>query len=311
MNNNQRIIFMGSPLIAREYLQTLINNKFNVIAVYTQPPQRQGRGMVLQNSSVHQEAIKQDIPVQFPKDFKEQKTINTFNNLKADLVIVMAYGKLLPLEILNTPSYGCINIHVSLLPRWRGAAPVEYALLNGDKQSGVSIFRLVSELDAGPILSKASVSIEQDMNKQDLLEKLTFVGKNLLIDTLPNYFNNKITPIEQNIKEVTYAGKISSEITRINFNDNPVNILNKIRAFSPKPGAWFMFNNERFKIIKCKTSMQTGIPSTIANSEFNIACDGGLIAPKIIQREGKKPMGIGEFLKGFKFTIGEKVNVQI
>ena len=197
------------------------------------------------------------------------------------------------------------------MPRWRGAAPVEHALLNGDKQTGVSIFRLVSELDAGPILSKVSISIEQDINKENLLEKLTFLGKNLLIETLPNYFNNKITPIEQNIKKVTYASKISSELTRINFNDNPLNIFNKVRAFSPKPGAWFIFNNERFKIIECKTSMENGIPSTIVNSEFNIACDGGLIAPKIIQREGKKPMGIGEFLKGFKFTIGDKVNVQI
>ena len=311
MNKNQRIIFMGSPSIAREYLQTLIKKKFNIIAVYTQPPRPQGRGMVIQNSPVHQEAMQHKIPVYYPNNFKEQEIINTFINLNADLVVVMAYGKLLPLDILNTPSYGCINIHTSLLPRWRGAAPVEYALLNDDKQTGVTIFRLVGKFDAGPILSKVSISIEKDMNKDDLLEKLTLVGKNLLVETLPNYFNNKITLKEQDIKKVTYAGKISSELTRINFNDNTINIFNKVRAFSTKPGAWFMFNNERFKIIKCQTSMETGIPSTIVNSEFNIACDRGLIVPKIIQREGKKSMGIGEFIKGFEFTIGEKVNVQI
>ena len=311
MNNKQRIIFMGSPSIAREYLQTLIINKFNIVAVYTQPPRPKGRGMEIQNSPVHQEAMQNGIPVHHPTDFNDQKTVNTFIDLQADLVVVMAYGKLLPLNIINTPSYGCINIHISLLPRWRGAAPVEHALLNGDKQTGVSIFRLVSELDAGPILSKVTISIEQDINKENLLEKLTFVGKNLLIKTLPNYFNNKIVLEEQNIEEATYASKISSELTRINFNDKAINIFNKIRAFSPKPGAWFKYNNERFKIIKCQTSTKEGIPSTIVNSEFNIACDEGLIVPKIIQKEGKKPMGIGEFLKGFKFTIGEKVNVQI
>ena len=303
-----RIIFMGSPKIASEYLQVLVKNNFNVIGVYTQPPRPKGRGRTIQNSFVHDEALKQDIPVYHPENFNNQKTLECFTKLDPDLVVVMAYGILLPNRILSYPKFGCINIHVSLLPRWRGAAPVEHALLNGDKETGVTIFKLVGKLDAGPILSQASLSINDNMNNEDLLKNLGSMGKDLLMKTLPNYFNNKITLQEQNEGEATYASKISSVQTKIDFNDHVIKVFNKVKAFSPKPGAWFMFRNERIKIIKCQTSVQKCTPSTIENNEFHIGCVGGLIEPRIIQREGKKPMGIGEFLKGFQFSVGQKVN---
>ena len=309
--NRHRIIFMGTPKIATEYLQALIKNNLNVISVYTQPPRPRGRGMTIQNSPVHDEAFKQDIPVYHPENFKDQKNVETFIKLDPDLVVVMAYGKLLPDRMLSFPKFGCINVHVSLLPRWRGAAPVEYALLNGDKKTGVTIFQLVGKLDAGPIISQASLSIDDSMNKEDLLTKLNSIGKDLLLKTLPNYFNNTISLQEQNEAEATYANKISSVQTRIDFNDNVINVFNKVKAFSPKPGAWFMFRNERIKIIKCQTSTINCTPSVIVNNEFHIGCEGGLIKPRIIQREGKKPMRIGEFLKGFQFSIGHKVNAQI
>lgn len=305
----ERIIFMGTPSIARDYLQTIIDNNFNIIGVYTQPPRPKGRGMIIQNSPVHNEALKRNIPLFHPDNFTDPKIIDTFINLKADIVIAMAYGKLLSAAILNAPKKGCINIHLSLLPRWRGAAPVEYALLNGDQQTGVTIFRLVNQLDAGPILSQSSVDINDDMNKEDLLNKLNLVGKNLLIQTLSDYFDNKINLEAQVEEKAIYASKISSEFRKIDFNENVVKVFNKVRAFSPKPGAWFRFQNERIKILKCQTSKIVCTPSVITNNEFHIGCEDGLIKPTIIQREGKKPMRIGEFLKGFQFSIGQKVNV--
>ncbi len=308
MKNNHRIIFMGSPKISSEYLQTLTTNNFNVIGVYTQPPRPRGRGMNIQNSPVHEKAISLNLPVYHPENLKDQENIDTFIKLNPDLVVVMAYGVLLPEKILYHSKFGCINIHVSLLPRWRGAAPVEYALLNGDKETGVTIFKLIKKLDAGPILSQSSLSIDYDTDREQLLQKLNSIGKDLLIKTLPNYLNNKISLQEQNEEKATYANKISSIQTKIDFNNNVIKVSNKIKAFSPKPGAWFMFRNERIKIIQCQTSIQNCIPSVIINNEFHIGCEGGLIKPRIIQREGKIPMGIGEFLKGFKFSVGQKVN---
>ena len=308
MKNNHRIIFMGSPKISSEYLQTLITNNFNVIGVYTQPPRPRGRGMNIQNSPVHEKAISLNLPVYHPENLKDQKNIDTFIKLNPDLVVVMAYGILLPEKILYLSKFGCINIHVSLLPRWRGAAPVEHALLNGDKETGITIFKLIKKLDAGPILSQSSLSIDYNTDREHLLQKLNSIGKDLLIKTLPNYLNNKISLQEQNEEKATYANKISSIQTKIDFNNNVIKVSNKIKAFSPKPGAWFMFRNERIKIIQCQTSIQNCTPSVIINNEFHIGCEGGLIKPRIIQREGKKPMVIGEFLKGFKFSVGQKVN---
>ena len=308
MKNNHRIIFMGSPKISSEYLQTLITNNFNVIGVYTQPPRPRGRGMNIQNSPVHEKAISLNLPVYHPENLKDQKNIDTFIKLNPDLVVVMAYGILLPDKILCHPKFGCINIHVSLLPRWRGAAPVEYALLNGDKETGITIFKLIKKLDAGPILSQSTLSIDYNTDREQLLQKLNSIGKDLLIKTLPNYLNNKISLQEQNEEKATYANKISSIQTKIDFNNNVIKVSNKIKAFSPKPGAWFMFRNERIKIIHCQTSIQKCTPSVIINNEFHIGCEGGLIKPRIIQKEGKIPMGIGEFLKGFKFSVGQKVN---
>ena len=305
---NHRIIFMGSPEIASEYLQILVQNNLNVISVYTQPPSPKGRGMTIQNSPVHDEALKQDIPVYHPKNFNNQKNVEIFKNLKPDLFIVMAYGILLPNLILNYPKFGCINIHVSLLPRWRGAAPVEHALLNGDKETGVTIFKLVNKLDAGPIISQASISIDENFNKEKLFNKLNDMGKQLIINTLPDYFANNIPLQEQSIEKVTYASKITSNITKINFYENVTNVFNQIQAFSPKPGAWFFFQNERIKIISCKKLFNDSKPSSIINESFHIGCKNGTIVPLIIQREGKKSMEIKDFLRGFQFSVGQKIN---
>ena len=163
--DKHRIIFMGSPKIASEYLQVLVENNLNVIGVYTQPPRPKGRGMSVQNSYVHEKALKQNISVYHPKNFNDQKTLEIFKKLCPDLVVVMAYGILLPNMIVNYPKFGCINIHVSLLPHWRGASPIEHTLLNGDKKTGVTIFQLVDKIDAGPIISQDSMLVDENWSK--------------------------------------------------------------------------------------------------------------------------------------------------
>ena len=299
---------MGSPQIASEYLQILLKNNLNVIGIFTQPPRPKGRGMNIQNSPVHDEALKQKIPVFYPENFKDNKSIELFKKLNPDLVIIMAYGILLPNKILNLPTFGCINIHVSLLPRWRGAAPVEYALLNGDKKTGVTIFKLIDKLDAGPIISQVSVLVDKNLSKNELFNKLNSIGKELIIKILPNYFENKIILENQNEQKATYAPKITSKTTKISFDENVTNVYNKIRAFSPKPGAWFLFKDERIKIISCKKIIGNPSPSKIINKHFHIGCNDGAIIPIVIQREGKKPMEIKEFLKGFTFSVGQIIN---
>jgi len=304
----ERIIFMGTPEISKVYLQSLIDHKYNVIATYTQPPRKQGRGMLMQKSPVHELSLEHNIPVYHPKNFASLESIDELKKLKPDLVVIMGYGLLLPKSILQIPLYGCINIHVSLLPRWRGAAPIEHAILNGDEKTGVSIFLLEEKLDAGPIIATQEININKNINKEDLTSELNILGTVLLINTLPDLLDNKISMQKQDEAYATYAKKITSELRRINFNNEVNTVYNQIRAFAPKPSAWFIVNNERFNIIKCLMKICEAEASTIMNRQFHIGCKNGIIIPEIIQREGKKSMKIGEFLKGFTFDVGQKVN---
>ena len=305
--NNKKLIFMGSPRIASDYLKELIKNNFLISAVFSQPPKKKSRGMKIIESEVHQLASKNNIEVFCPNTF-DRNTIETLKNLNPDLIIVMAYGKILPKEILDLPAFGCINIHVSLLPRWRGAAPIEYSLINGDKETGISIIQLTDKLDAGPIITQKKVVIEDNCNKKELSEKLTKVGIKLLIETIPLIFNKKITYSVQDENYASYTRKISSEDRKINFNKSVKEVLNLIRAHSPKPGAWFTIQNERIKIIKARKSNYTGSASTIIDKSFNIGCNDGSIEPLILQREGKNIISKDDFLRGYSFNINDIVN---
>ena len=304
----ERIIFMGTPETSKAYLQSLIDHKYNVIATYTRPPRKQGRGMLMQKSPVHELSLQHNIPVYDPKNFASLESIDELKKLKPDLVVIMGYGLLLSNSILQVPLYGCINIHVSLLPRWRGAAPIEHAILNGDEKTGVSIFLLEEKLDAGPIIATQQININNDSNKESLTSELNILGSVLLINTLPDLLENKISMRKQDETYATFAKKITPEFRRINFNNEVNTVYNQIRAFAPKPSAWFTVNNERFNIIKCSMKICESETSTIMNRQFHIGCNNGVIIPEIIQREGKKSMKIGEFLKGFTFDVGQKVN---
>tara|TARA_B100001029_G_C15031619_1_gene437358 strand:+ start:594 stop:1523 length:930 start_codon:yes stop_codon:yes gene_type:complete len=308
--NNSKIIFMGTPLISKEYLNSLIQNKIQIEAVFTQSPKKKSRGMQLTKSPVHIFANENNINVFHPKNF-DLEILSHLKKIKPDLIIVMAYGKILPKAVLQLPKYGCINVHVSILPRWRGAAPIEHALMNGDKESGISIIKLVEKLDSGPIIAQEKLIIPENYNRLQLTDKLTEIGTKLLVNTVPNILKNKIIIREQDEKDATYANKINSENRKINFNNSVKNIINHIRAHAPKPGAWFLLNKERIKIIDAKIGNSNGKNSTILNTNFEIGCEDGSIQPLILQRQGRNIVAIEEFLRGYKINLNDKINAEL
>jgi len=305
---DKKIIFMGTPDIAAQHLSILIENKLNLIGVFTQPPRKKNRGMRVEESAVHQIAKKNNIEIYYPSTIDDQ-VIEQTKSLKPDLIIVVAYGIILPISFINIPKYGCINIHVSLLPRWRGATPIEHALLEGDNKTGISIINITSKLDAGDILMQESFLIDQNMYSDDLALNLTNLGKKAMIKTLPLIFENNIIGKKQNENKVTFANKFLSKDRKINFHNSTEDVYNHIRAHGPKPGSWFTYKGERIKIIKAKKTKESGQSSTILNKDFIIGCKDGGIIPLLIQREGKKTVNLDDFLRGFTFYIQDKLNV--
>ena len=304
---DKKIIFMGTPDIAAQHLNILIENNLNVVGVYTQPPRKKNRGMRIEKSDVHQIADKNNIEVFYPSTI-DDTVIQQVKSLEPDLIIVIAYGIILPSSFLNIPKYGCINIHVSLLPRWRGAAPIEHALLAGDDKTGISIISVSPKLDAGDILIQESFTLDKDINRDELTLNLTNLGKKILMKTLPLLFENKLTSKKQDESKVTYGNKFMSEDRKINFYNSSDDVFNHIRAHGPKPGSWFIYKGERIKIIKAKKINKSGASSTILNKDFMIACKDGAILPTLIQREGKKVVSLEDFLRGFTFSIYDKLN---
>ena len=304
---NKKIIFMGTPKIAADYLRVLIENNYNIPLVFTQPPRKKNRGMKTLNSAVHDLSIEFDLPICHPLQIDD----NAYNKIKLinpDIIIVMAYGSMLPKKILNLPKYGCINLHVSLLPRWRGAAPIEHAILNGDKYTGISIFKIEERLDSGPILVQKKISISDEMNKEELQKKITKIGKSLLLETIPKIFDENISLYNQDESLSTYASKFNSKMRKIDFFNSVDCVYNQIKAHAPNPGAWLLFKQERIKIIKAKKNFVKFEPSKIINNKFEISCSDGSIVPLLLQREGKKVMDCESFIRGFSFSVGDKVN---
>ena len=304
---DKKIIFMGTPDIAAQHLNVLFKKNLNIVGVFTQPPRKKNRGMRIEKSEVHQIAEKNNIEVFYPTSI-DVTVIEKVKSLEPDLIIVIAYGIILPSKFLNIPKYGCINIHVSLLPRWRGAAPIEHALLAGDEKTGISVISISPKLDAGDILMQESFAIDKDINSDDLTINLTNLGKKTLMETLPLLFENKLIRKKQDESKVTYANKFISEDRKINFYNSSDDVYNHIRAHGPKPGSWFTYRGERIKIIKAKKINELGKSSTILNKDFMIACKDGAILPLLIQREGKKVVSLDDFLRGFTFSIQDKLN---
>ena len=306
--NDKKIIFMGTPDIAAQHLQYLLDNSINIVGVFTQPPRKKNRGMNIEESPVHQIAKKNNLETFYPNSI-DGKAIEQINSLDPDIIIVVAYGIILPSQLLDIPKFGCINIHVSLLPRWRGAAPIEHAMLAGDVKTGISVIKISPKLDAGDILHQESLNISADMYSDELTVALTNLGKQTMLRVLPKIFENKTLSKKQDLNKVTYAKKFKSVDRKINFNNSTNEVYNHIRAHGPKPGSWFVYRGERIKILRAVKKKDRGQQSTILNNKFMLACSDGSILPTLIQREGKKAVEVKDFIQGFAFTVNDKINV--
>ena len=306
--NDKKIIFMGTPDIAAQHLQYLLDNSINIVGVFTQPPRKKNRGMNIEESPVHQIAKKNNLETFYPSSI-DGKAIDQINSLDPDIIIVVAYGIILPSQLLDIPKFGCINIHVSLLPRWRGAAPIEHAMLAGDVKTGISVIKISPKLDAGDILHQESLNISADMYSDELTVALTNLGKQTMLRVLPKIFENKTLSKKQDLNKVTYAKKFTSVDRKINFNNSTNEVYNHIRAHGPKPGSWFVYRGERIKILRAVKKKDRGQQSTILNNKFMLACSDGSILPTLIQREGKKAVEVKDFIQGFAFTVNDKINV--
>ena len=302
-----KIIFMGTPEFSVPIFKSIYETNNKILEVYTQPPKKKNRGQKIINSPIHEHSKKLSISVRNPIVFDDEE-INHIENLKPDLVIVVAYGKILPKKLLNLKDILFINVHASLLPKWRGAAPIQRAIMNMDQETGVSIMKIVPELDAGPVLIQSKIKITKETNHKELSGKMSELGAKLILDTLKIIENKKINFIEQNKLNATYAKKIEKTETRLNWNDDAEKIIAKINAFCPSPGCWFELNGVRIKIIKAKQVVSKGMPGTILDDKLTIACSKNAIQVLELQKEGKQKITADEFLRGNTIKTGQSLN---
>lgn len=303
MIKSLRVIFMGTPHFALPALQKLYEAGHHVIAVYSQPPKPQGRGYQLQKTPIHQWAESFNIPVFTPQSLRSEEECYTFKSLNPDVAIVAAYGLILPKAILTAPVKGCINIHGSLLPRWRGAAPIQRAIEAGDADTGITIMQMDEGLDTGDILSMEKVPIDRH-NAQEMHDLLALKGAKLLLKTLDQL--DAIIPQPQPKEGVTYASKLRKEEGVLDWRQAALLLDQKIRAFTPWPGCYFRYKGEVIKVLKAQylplESHHT--PGTIVDRDFKIACGSGVLEILEAQRAGKKPLLRHEFLRGIDLSPG-------
>lgn len=308
-----KIIFAGTPDFAAVHLKALIDAGIIPCAVYTQPDRPAGRGHKLTPSPVKELALLHNIEVLTPENFKNKEDVDKFLSFNADLAIVVAYGVILPDSIVHGPKLGCINVHGSLLPAYRGAAPIQRALLDGNDRTGVTIMKIVKELDAGDMLIKAEIPISADDTSGSLFDKLASLGAKTLVDNLPDILAEKITAKKQDPSLATYAKKITKEEARLNFNDSAENCNLKIRGLNPWPIANASIDNIVFKIFKAKVlnDNQGKEPGTIISVDkkgISVACAEGSVCLEIIQAPGKGRVNAADFARSRSdiFSVGKK-----
>tara|TARA_B000000609_G_scaffold30386_1_gene20678 strand:+ start:281 stop:1237 length:957 start_codon:yes stop_codon:yes gene_type:complete len=302
-----KIIFMGTPEFSIKPLKALLGSAHKIIAIYSQPPRKSGRGMRENRTPVHAFGEDKKIPVYTPQNFKNNNEIAFIKDLNPDIIIVSAYGLILPKKILDIPKFGCLNIHASILPRWRGAAPIQRSIMNGDKETGITFMLMNEGLDTGMIVKKFSIKIDQYMNAKSLHDKLSLLASDNLIDTLYKYVNDEIQPYNQEEKGITYAEKIQKIECRISWKKSADEVLNLIRGLSPYPGAWFLSKkNKRVKVLDARIShIKNNFKPGEVISEQVIACGESAIEILLVKPEGKKVMNIEDYLRGNSMSVGE------
>ena len=305
----KKIIFMGTPIFAVPILKSLYQNGYPVSVVYSQPPKKSSRGMKTQKSPVHLMAETLNIEARTPDVLKGNSIEENFlKKLDADLAIVVAYGKLLPESFLNLTKKGFINIHASILPSWRGAAPIQRAIINLDKKTGISVMKINNKLDSGPVCNKYEIEIKKQDNSETISEKLSLIASEKILDEIDNIIDGKANFIDQEHDKATYANKIEKTEGKINWNIKAEEILGLINGLFPSPGAWFTFKGERYKILKAEVGNSKGEPGIVLGQNLEIGCKEGSLKITEIQREGKKVQKIGEFLLGSRIKKGSNLN---
>ncbi|AIL12527.1 methionyl-tRNA formyltransferase [Candidatus Paracaedimonas acanthamoebae] len=305
----QRIIFMGTPDFAVPALQALLDNGYHLIGIYTQPPRPAGRGYNVQKSPVHLLGDRYNIPVFTPKTLKTNEEQAHFSALKADIAIVAAYGLILPQEILDAPRFGCLNIHASLLPRWRGAAPIQRAILAGDQETGITIMQMDAGLDTGAMLLKETIPITPQTTASTLHDQLAQLGAPLLLKTLEALQHNEIMPQPQPSIGITYAQKISKQDGQLDWTQDAMMLERQVRAFTPWPGAWFMWQGEMYKVLAAQVLPLSGKAGQVLDDQLTIACGQQAFRPQFIQKQGKKACSLKDFLNGHAIPRGTQLQL--
>ena len=291
---------MGTPIFSVPILKSLYQNGYPVSVVYTQPPNKSQRGQKLKNSPIHNISEILNLEVRTPLNLKNNENeYNYLKNLNADLAIVVAYGQIIPEEFLNLTKYGFINIHASLLPKWRGAAPIQRSIMNLDKETGISFMKIVKKLDEGPVCKKLNIKISEKDNYETLSDKLSSLASENMLDIIDDIFEEKVLYEEQNHEEATYANKILKSEGEIKWTENAENILGKINGLYPSPGAWFVYKGERYKILNAELGFKSDQAGKVVDNNLEIACGNNKSIKVIqIQRQGKNIQNIGEFMLG-------------
>ena len=305
----KKIIFMGTPMFSVPILKSLYQNGYPIECVYTQPPQKSQRGQRINKSPIQGIAETLNLDFRTPKSLKDNnEEYEFFKKIEADLVIVVAYGQIIPKEFLNLSKKGFINIHASILPNWRGAAPIQRSIMNLDKETGISVMKISEKLDTGPVCNTYKINLENNINAQDIGEKLSLLAADKILDNIDDILDDKATFVEQDHSKATYASKIQKSEGEINWTEPAQNIIGKINGLYPTPGAYFIHNGERYKILKADIGNGIGNPGEVISDYLEIVC-GKNQSIKIteIQRQGKKPQNIGEFMLGSQIKKGSKI----
>jgi len=303
-----RIIFMGTPDFAVPTLRAILEAGHEVVSAYTQPPRAAGRGMALRESPVHQAAEDAGLAVATPERLKGADEQERFRALDADVAVVVAYGLILPRAILDAPRFGCFNVHASLLPHWRGAAPINRAIMAGDRETGVSIMRMEEGLDAGPVCLEARVAIGPEETAGELHDRLAMIGASLMVSALQKFEQGNLSCRRQHDEGATYAPKLDPKETRINWRLLARDVHDRIRGLSPHPGAWFEIGlngkRERVKVLRSVIASGAGMPGMILDDHLTVACGEGAVRLTEVQRAGKRPMSAEDFLRGLTLLPG-------
>lgn len=304
-----KIVFMGTPDFAVPCLKRLISDKHEVVGVFTQPDKPKGRGKIETPPPVKQEAVKNNIDVFQPKSLKNGVGRSIIEKLQPELIIVVAYGKILPEDVLEYPRLGCINIHASLLPKYRGAAPIQWAVINGESESGITAMQMDAGLDTGDMLLSISVPIDRNETAQDLHDKLSEAGADVMADVITLAQKGELKPVKQVEADMTYAKMLSKDMSRINWNDSAENVHNKVRGLFSWPMASTVIGNKIIKIHKTAVVGKCfGKAGEIikADKKLQVACgDGNAVEVLILQAQGKRAMSADEYMRGNKITKGE------